>query len=281
MLCHAPNAAPFLNSLFFFLIRVVRLPAAKIRRPANPSMAAMAEERFRSLAIVRQDKPFIPEEGLEDDLGFFGRGAADQHARPFCTEVWDWKKNICPIGVRLWPVNLIYVHGILWYMVGSMWSMGYSQYVTYGTLYAIYDVWFQTAWYMIYAIWFDVQPFVYSTQLIVVTFPTSPPIVSLSRKGTKHAARHLAVWALIAGLVMNLWRDHNGEEWGIWVARWKSSFSSNHSHARLEWRLDFYIFWYKIVTVLYKDQSQNLCKFARFNYVYLIEWHVHCTLHHT
>lgn len=50
-------------------------------------MAAMAEERFRSLAIVRQDKPFIPEEGLEDDLGFFGRGAADQHARPFCTEV--------------------------------------------------------------------------------------------------------------------------------------------------------------------------------------------------
>ena len=73
MLYHTHHAAPFLNSLGF-LIPVVRLPAAKIGRSANASMAAMAEERFRSLAIVHQDKPFIPEEGHEDDIGTWEGG---------------------------------------------------------------------------------------------------------------------------------------------------------------------------------------------------------------
>ena len=93
--CFVTHLTLLRSSTACFLFDTRRSPAA-----------AMAEERFRSLAIVRQDKPFIPEEGLEDDLGFFGRGAADQHARPFCAEVWDWKKNIWPIGVRLWPVYM-------------------------------------------------------------------------------------------------------------------------------------------------------------------------------
>ena len=174
-----------------------------------------------------------------------------------------------------------------------MWhTVRYMQFLMYD--FKLHDIYIDIYWYMRYDLMCSYHCLLHTNDVRgdVSRLPTSPPILSLSRKGgPNNAARHLAVWALIAGRQV---MDHESlfgdlpmgkNFWGIWVApaRWKSSsFSSNHGNdARLEWRLDFDIFWYKIVTVLYKDQSQNLCKFARFNYVYLIEWHVHCTLHHT